>query len=380
MDFTLTDEQRMLRDLVERIAGEQNRSDPSRTMAAIGGFNACFWRELADVGLLAATLPESCGGLDAGPVATMLIMAAFGRHLVLSPYVSTVVWAAALLARAGTQSQQQQYLPPILDGDDIFALGYGEGEDDSDTERIQTVAHRKADGYEIEGQKSLVLGARWSRHLVVVARISDEQADANRATVGAFIAPMDSEGIEARHYQTIDGASASDIRFRKLFVPASARIGGGIDLRDALERIRDEATVALCADATGSMEAALAATVQYARTRKQFGKPIGSFQVLQHRMVDMLLAREQSAAITHRAALALDDALPARHRAVSAAKSLVGRHGRFVMQSAVQIHGGIGTTDELDVSHHFRRIEMFNLQLGTVDHHVQRYAALLDQA
>lgn len=381
MDFTLTDEQRILQDMVERLADEKNGPGARRAATADScGFNQGLWSELAHLGVLGAALPEHCGGLEAGPVATTLIMSALGKHLVLSPYIPTVVCTAALLARAGTDEQRRQYLPPLLAGEAVFAFGCTEGSEDEGTEELETVARETADGYEIEGRKSLVIGAEWSRHLVVVARMDSQVTADGRAVVGAFIVPIDAAGTEARHYRTIDGGSASEIGLRKLRVPAASRIGGAHDLGDALGRIRDEAIVAHCAEAAGSMEAVLHATVQYARTRKQFGKPIGSFQALRHRMVDMLLASEQAAAITHRAALTLDDALQPRRRAASAAKSLVGRHGRFVMQAAIQIHGGIGTTEELDVSHHFRRIEMFNLQLGTIDHHVRRYADLLDHA
>jgi alkylation response protein AidB-like acyl-CoA dehydrogenase len=220
-----------------------------------------------------------------------------------------------------------------------------------------------------------VVGARWSDHIVFVARMKDADG-----AVGAFIVPLDATGIEMQHARTIDGGSASTVSVRRALVPESARIGDGRDLRAVVERVVDEATAMSCADATGSMEALLRATVEYARTRKQFGRPIGSFQALQHRMVDMLLACEQALSVTHRAVLMLDSEPAARRRAVSAAKALVGKTARMVAQAAVQIHGGIGITEELDVSHHFRRIEMFNLRFGSVDRHVQRYADLIDES
>jgi alkylation response protein AidB-like acyl-CoA dehydrogenase len=196
--------------------------------------------------------------------------------------------------------------------------------------------------------------------------------------IGAFLMPVDAPGVEMRHERTIDGGSTSTIRFQKAIVPSSAWIGGYHDNGEAIERVRDEATAMMCADAVGSMQTLLAKTVEYARTRKQFGIPIGKFQALQHRMVDMLVGCEQSSSISYHAAQCLSGEPVERRKAVSAAKALVGRVGRIVAQSAVQIHGGIGITDELDVSHHFRRIEAFNISFGTTDQHIRRYADLLD--
>jgi len=191
--------------------------------------------------------------------------------------------------------------------------------------------------------------------------------------------PQGAPNMTARQRRLVDGSRASEIILNELFVPEAGCIGGGGGITREIEQSVDEAIVALCADATGSIDALLASTVAYAKTRRQFGQPIGKFQALQHRMVDMLIAREQSVSITHRAALSLEGETATRQRAVSAAKAHVGRLGRFVAQAAVQIHGGIGTTDELDVSHHFRRIELLDLQLGTIDDHVRRYASLLDR-
>jgi alkylation response protein AidB-like acyl-CoA dehydrogenase len=374
MDGTLTDEQRMLHDMVERLAAERHGFDVRR--AAIleeQGFHRPFWTELGQLGILGATLPEGCGGSGADQVAAMLVMSAFGKNLVIAPYVSTVICAATLLARAGTTAQRERYLPAVISGSSIIAFACDVANAAAHIDTLQATASPIAGGFEIDACETAVVGGIWSDHVIVIAKV-----EAEGGAIGAFILPVDAPGLEMRHARTIDGGSASTVHLRKAFVPDSARIGGRQDLREAIERIRDEATVMLCADAAGSMDALLRTTVEYARTRKQFGKPIGSFQALQHRMVDMLLACEQSSSITQRAVLALDGEPTERRSAVSAAKALVGKAGRMVAQAAVQIHGGIGITDELDVSHHFRRIEVFNLQFGTVDQHIQRYADLLD--
>ena len=374
MDCTLTEEQRMLRDMVERLAAERHGFDVRRkAILQEQGFHRPFWEELGQLGILGATLPEECGGSGADQVAAMLVMSAFGKNLVIAPYVSTVVCAATLLARVGTTAQRERYLPAIINGSSIIAFACDVANGASRIDALQASASPVTGGFEVNGNQTAVVGGAWSDHIIVTARI-----EAEGGAIGAFILPVDAPGLEMRHGRTIDGGSASAIHLRKAFVPEGARIDECRDIGGEIERIRDEATAMSCADAAGSMDALLRATVEYARTRKQFGRAIGSFQALQHRMVDMLLACEQSSSITHRAVSTLDGEPIERRAAVSAAKALVGKAGRMVAQAAVQIHGGIGITDEMDVSHHFRRIEMFNLQFGTIDQHVQRYADLLD--
>ena len=374
MDCTLSDEQRMLREMVERLAVERHGLDVRRTaILHEQGFHRPFWEELGHLGILGATLPEGCGGSGAGQVAAMLIMSALGKNLIIAPYVSTVICAATLLARVGTADQQQRYIPAVIDGSSVIAFACDVANGAPHFNALPASARPTGGGFEIEAQETAVVGGIWSDHVIVIAKM-----EAEGGAIGAFILPVDAPGLGIRHARTIDGGSASTIHLHKAFVSESARIGGRHDLREAVERICDEATAMLCAEAAGSMDALLRSTVEYARIRKQFGKTIGSFQALQHRMVDMLLACEQASSITQRAVSTLDGDPAERQSAVSAAKALVGKAGRMVAQAAVQIHGGIGITDELDVSHHFRRIEMFNLQYGTIDQHLQRYAQLLD--
>ncbi len=372
MTFELTDDQTMLRDMVDRVAAERHDFEARRAaIASDAGWLPGFWRELAELGLLGASLPENVGGLGGGSIEMMLINEAFGRRLVLSPYVPTMA-GANLIARAGTPIQKEMHIPEILCGERVIALAITEGPGAS-IDGIATAAESEGGSYRLTGQKPLVIAAPWSDHLLVAARADGTDM------LAAFMVPTDAPGLTAHPFPTIDGGRASKIVLDRVQVPATNRIGGDADLTEPLRRICDEAAVALCADACGSIVALLDATVAYAKTRRQFGQPIGKFQVLQHRMVDMLLARDQAISITHRAALALGGDRVARERAVSAAKAHVGRVGRQVAQAAVQIHGGIGTTEELDVSHHFRRIEIFHLQFGSVDAHIRRYADLLDE-
>lgn len=373
MDFELSEDQTLLYDMVDRLASERH-DFRIRRMAIESpiGWHAPFWDQLAQLGVLGAPVPEQFGGSASGSVTVMLIMRAFGRRLVISPYVPTVVCAAGLLARAGSEMQRNEHLPKIVAGERIFAFACSEPGDLGDLGRLQTTAVRNGSGYRLTGRKTMVVGAAWCDHSLVVARLAETRE------LAAFIVPQGAPHMTARHRRLVDGSRASEIIFDGLFVPEAACIGTHGGITEEIERSVDEAIVALCAEASGSIDALLTSTVAYAKTRRQFGQPIGKFQALQHRMVDMLIAREQSVSITHSAALCLDGETATRQRAVSAAKAHVGRLGRLAAQAAVQIHGGIGTTDELDVSHHFRRIEVLGLQFGTIDDHVRRYASLME--
>lgn len=361
MEFELSDEQAMLRDMADRLAAGQHGFDARRAaIASADGQVPGFWDQVAGLGLIGAALPEADGGLGGGAIETMLIQQAFGRHLVLSPYLPTAL-AGSLIADAGTTAERAALLPPILAGTCTVALAIGGG-----------IAARPAGaGYVLDGEEPLVVAAPWCDRLLVAGWLADD--------VAAFFLPTDAPGITTQALRTIDGGRAARLRLTGVRVGAADRIGGDADLAPAIDRLRDGAVVALCAAACGSIEALLDATLAYARTRQQFGQPIGRFQALQHRMVDMLVAREQALSITHRAALAQEADAVTRSRATSAAKAQVGRLGRAAAQAAVQIHGGIGITDELDVSHHFRCIEMLDMQFGSADFHVRRYADLLDE-
>jgi alkylation response protein AidB-like acyl-CoA dehydrogenase len=373
--FEFSDDQIELRDLVDRLVSKEWGFDIRRaTIASGAGWDPQLWRKLGSLGILGAPLPAEVEGLDGGPLESMIIMQAFGRALVISPFVYTIICAAGLLARAGTAAQQEKYLPRILSGDRTMAFACSEHHDFGDLARLRTSAIRHGDHYRITGRKALIIGAPWCEHLLVVAQLPDEGA------CGAFVVPYHAEGVVSREFTTIDGMRASETTFDGVVVPESARIGGGRPIETELERIVDEAIVALCSEASGSIETILATTVAFAKARRQFGKPIAEFQVLRHRMVDMLIALDQATSIAHQAAASIREADPkARQRIVSAAKAHIGRVGRWVAQAAVQIHGGIGITEELEISHHFRTIEVFDMQFGTADDHVRRYARLMDE-
>jgi alkylation response protein AidB-like acyl-CoA dehydrogenase len=377
LDFRLTEDQTLLGEAVERLVREQYGFEVRRAaIASEAGWNREFWTQLAELGILGAPLPEEVGGLGGAALATMLIMRAFGAGLVVAPYLSTIVCAATLIARAGSSAQQQSHLPAIIRGEQIFAFACAEHGDRGILANMRTTAVRDGSRYRITGQKALVVGASWAEWIIVVARLAGARAEPG--ALGAFIVSPQAKGLTARRARTIDGLLASEITFEGVSVDAESLIGPGHGVGPEIEQIIDEAIVALCAEASGAVDTLLAMTVEYAKTRKQFGQPIGRFQVLQHRMVDMLIGREQAQAIVHRASLCLTVDVRTRQRAVSACKAQVGRLGTQVAQAAVQTHGAIGTTEESAVSHYFRRLAVINTQFGDVDDHVNRYAELLD--
>lgn len=373
MDFSYTEEQTLLRDSIARfLADKYDFETFKRVSRTEPGWRPEVWKQFAELGLLGASLPEDFGGLGGGPVETGIVMEEFGKALVVEPYVPTVVIAGSLLRHAGTDAQRQEWLPKIAGGDAIFAFAFAEPQSRYNLGDLTTTAKKQNGGYVLNGQKAVVLGGPWAGTLVVTARTAGSQRDSNGVSI--FLIDKKTKGVSTRDYPTIDGLHASEITLENVEVPAASLIGsadGGLPL---IERAVDEAIIAHCSEAVGCMKVLLDATVEYSKTRKQFGVPIGKFQVLQHRMVDMFINYEEVVSITLMATLKLNDSDAERTRAVSAAKVRIGQAGRFVGQQAVQIHGGMGMTDELNVGHYFKRATMIDTLYGNVDHHLRRYA------
>lgn len=375
MDFSFTEEQVLLRNSVGRFLADQygfetfkkvSRSEP--------GWRRDCWKQFAELGLLGASLPEAYGGLGGGSVETMIVMEEFGRRLVVEPYVQTVVVGANFVNFGGTEAQKKEWLSKIAAGDTVIAFAFVEPQGRYNFADIATVAKKQGWSYILNGQKSVVLGAPWADTLLVSARTTGAQRDEKGISV--FLVDKKAKGISCRDYPTIDGLRASEIAFENVEVPAANIVGepdGGLSL---IEKVADFAIAAHCSEAVGAMKVLLDTTVEYSKTRKQFGVPIGKFQVLQHRMVDMFMNCEQSASITLMVTLKLEENEVERKKAASAAKVQIGKAGRFVGQNAVQIHGGMGMTDELNVGHYFKRVTMIDTLYGNVDHHLRRYASL----
>lgn len=375
MDFSYTEEQLLLRDTVARFLKDHYAFETFRKISrGEPGWRPQIWKQFAELGLLGASLPEEFGGLGGGALETMIVMEEFGKALVVEPYVATVVIGGGLLRHAGNAEQKQHWLPKIAAGETVMAFAFAEPQARYNLADIVTIAKKQNGNYILNGHKAVVLGGPWADTLIVTARTGGGQRDTGGISV--FLVDKKSKGISTRDYPTVDGLHASEITFENVAVPASYLIGGEGEALPLVERAVDDAIAAHCAEAIGCMKVLLDATVQYSKTRKQFGVPIGKFQVLQHRMVDMFMQYEQAVSIALMATLKLNESEAERKKAVSAAKAQIGKAGRFVGQQAVQIHGGMGMTDELNVGHYFKRLTMLDTLYGNVDFHLKRYVSL----
>jgi alkylation response protein AidB-like acyl-CoA dehydrogenase len=374
MDFNFTDEQNMIRDSLSRLIREQYTFDARRkVVASASGWRPEMWAQFAELGLLAAPFSEDDGGLGGGPIDAMVIMEEFGKGLVIEPFIPSIVCGGGFLKRA-SKAIKETHLPALVEGKQIFAFAYAEPRGRYNLADLETTARKDGAGFKLNGHKAVVAGGPWATHLIVTARTAGERRDPRGVTV--FVVPKSAAGITTRDYPTVDGRRASEVYFENVSVGADAVIGdvdGGLPL---VEQVVDEAIAAVCAEACGAMKVAHDMTVEYSRTRKQFGVAIGKFQVLQHRMVDMFMEYEQSVSMTYMANLKLDEAAMIRKKAASAAKVRIGQAGRAVGQGAIQIHGGMGMTDELAVGHYFKRVTMIDSEFGNVDHHLKRYTDL----
>lgn len=375
MDFNFTEEQEMVRDGLSRMVREQyGWQTRQAAIASDAGWRPEIWAQLAELGILGMPFSEDDGGFGGGAVDAMVVMQEFGQGLVVEPFVPTVVCAGGFLKHAGTPAQKEEHIGGIIDGSRVFAFANTEPRGRYDYADIETTAKKNRGGYVLNGHKAVVMGAPWASHLIVTARTSGDRRDTHGVSV--FVVDKATDGIVTRDYETVDGRRASEVYFENAAIPADTLIGEEGAALPLIEKVTDEAVAALCAEACGAMKVAHAMTVEYSRQRKQFGVPIGSFQVLQHRMVDMYTAYEQAVSLTYLATLRLDSSEIERKRAVSAAKVGVGQAARLIGQEAVQIHGGNGVTDEYAIGHYFKRLTIFDTEFGNVDHHMKRHIAL----
>ena len=373
MDFSFTEEQTLLRNSVQGLLAAKYDFDTRRKIVkSADGMSKEVWAQFAEMGLLAAPFSEEQGGFGGGAIETMIVLEEMGRNLVVEPYVETVVIAGGFLREGGDADQQAAHIPGIVDGSTIWAFAYAEPQGRYNLADLVTTAKKDGAGYTINGYKAVVLGAPWAQKLIVTARTSGGQRD--RDGVSVFIVDKNAAGVSTRDYPTVDGRRASEITFENVKVGADALIGAEGKGLPLVEKITDQAIAAISAEAVGCMGELNKATVEYCKTRKQFGVPIGKFQVLQHRMVDMFMAYEQSVSMTYMVNLKLEENEAERIKAAAGAKVQIGKAGRFVGQQAVQLHGGMGMTDELNVGHYFKRLTMIDTQFGNVDHQLKRYS------
>jgi pimeloyl-CoA dehydrogenase small subunit len=373
MDFSFTEEQTLLRNSVQKFVQNDYSFDARRAIIkSETGWKKENWAKIAEMGLLAAPFTEEQGGLGGGPIETMIIMEEFGRGLVVEPFLGTVVLGGGFLRHGGSKAQQDKYIPEIVEGKRTMAFAFAEPQGRYNLADLSVTAKKSGAGYTLNGHKAVVVGAPWADTLIVTARTAGAQRDAKGVSV--FVVDKKAKGVSCRDYPTVDGLRASEVTFENVSVGADAVIGEVDNGLPLIERVVDEGIAALSAEAIGGMKVLNDATVEYCKTRKQFGVPIGKFQVLQHRMVDMFMNYEQSVSITYMVTLKLDGAAEERRKAASAAKVQIGKAGRFIGQQAVQLHGGMGMTDELNVGHYFKRLTMIDTMFGNVDHHLKRYS------
>jgi pimeloyl-CoA dehydrogenase small subunit len=376
MDFELSEEQRLLQESVGRLLSDRYGFEQRTAyMKEPGGFSRALWKQYADLGILALPFAEEDGGIGGGPVDIMIVMEAMGRALVLEPYLATVVLAGGVLRHAGSKVLRAGLIPKIADGSLVLALAHSERQSRYDLADVATSAKKDGAGYVLDGAKGIVLHGDSADKLIVSARVSGKQRE--RDGIGLFLVDAKAKGVSIRGYQTIDGLRAAEVTLAGVKIGAEDVIGDPGKASPVIERVVDEAMAALSAEAVGAMTVMHEVTTDYLKTRKQFGVPIGNFQVLQHAAVDMLMATEQARSMAMLAAMmAAEPNAVERHKSVAAAKVQIGRSGRFVGKTATQLHGGIGMTMEYKVGHYFKRAMAIDVSFGDADHHLATLAKM----
>jgi hypothetical protein len=376
MNFEFSDEQQQLHDTVDRYLTEQYTFEKFRAIkASAAGWDKAVWAALSELGVLALNVPEAHGGLGFGALETYGVMSACGKSLLLEPFLSSAVIATAVLRACAEDSAAADLMARMASGSAIAVLAHYEPDSRFESQWVSTRARKSGDAYTLDGHKAVVMHAGAADTLLVSARVSGEPGDAKG--ISLFRVPHGAQGLKLDVYPTIDGQRAADVYLQGVEVPAANRLGAEGGTLPMIEAALDIGLAALCAEAVGTMQALVDATVSYVQSRQQFGVPIGRFQALQHRIAEMLIHLEQARSMSYLAALrCMSEDVPERRRALSAAKAVVGQAARFVGQQAVQLHGGMGMTDELIVSHWFKRLTAAELMFGDSDTHLQRYAAL----
>lgn len=378
MNFEHTEERRMLADSLNRFIAEQYTFETRDRIAATPeGMSAAFWEKFAELGVLGALVREEDGGFGGGGFDIAVVFEALGRGLVIEPLLGSAVLAAEAISHAGSTAQRA-FVEAIVDGSMIAAFAHDEPGSHYEMGRVATSAARAGDGWTLTGAKSVVAQGEAASFYVISARTSGAIDD--EAGISLFIVPRDAAGLTVTGTPSIDGGRVAELTFDGMQLGADAILGAEGEGYVTLERAIGRGVLALCAESLGAMEAAKAATLDYLRTRKQFGMVIGSFQALQHRMADLLLEIEQARSAVINAAAVLDGDRLTREKALSAAKMSIGRIGTLVAEECIQLHGGIGMTWELPLAHYAKRIVMIDHQLGDEDHHLQRYIALSKEA
>jgi pimeloyl-CoA dehydrogenase small subunit len=376
MDFELSEEQRLLKDSVERLTTQRYDFEARKKyMAEPEGWSRALWKQYADLGLTALPFAEEHGGIGGGPVETMIVMETFGRSLALEPFFASIILGGSLVRLGGSDAVKADVLPQVAAGETLLAFAHIERQARYDLADVMATAKKDGAGYILDGAKSLVLHGDAADRIVVSARVSGGQRD--KAGIGLFLVDAKAEGVTRRGYPTMDGLRAAEVTLQNVKVGADAVIGEPSNAFPLIEQVSHIAIAALAAEAVGAMSAMNEITVDYLKQRKQFGVPIGNFQVLQHRAGEMLIALEQARSMAMLATMmAAEENADERRKAISAAKVQIGRSAKFIGQQAVQLHGGIGMTMEYKVGHYFKRVTMIDTMFGDADYHLGALARM----
>jgi alkylation response protein AidB-like acyl-CoA dehydrogenase len=375
MDLTPSDEQRLLRESVDRFINETYDSDHRRRTASDPlGFSRQIWKQFAELGWLALPIAEAHGGLGAGAIETGILMEAFGRGLVAEPYLATVVIGTGLIAECGSDAQKQAMLPRVADGSLLLAFAHSERAARFDLAHVETTARKTPDGWRLDGHKVAVLDGNAANQIIVSARVAGDDGTTGRLCL--FLVPSGTAGVTLRDFPRLGGGRACNLDLGDVRLPAEALLGDGSDALANIECVVDRALAALGSEAVGIMQTLLDRTLEYTKVRQQFGRPLSANQVIRHRLADMAMQCDEARSIALRAALMADAEPVARSRAASGAKAKIGKCARFVAEQAVQLHGAMGVTEELEIGSYFKRLLAFDTLFGGSAHHYRRHAAL----
>ena len=375
MDFTFNEEQSLIQDQVDQFVQKEYDWETRQSLSNSElGFGEDNWKKFAELGWLGISVSEDSGGFGGSAIESMLIMEAFGKGLVVEPFLETVIMAGGLIDDHGSDQQKSSFLEPAIAGEMHLALAYAEPQSRFNLSDVVTEARADGDNFIINGYKSVVMNGPSADQIIVSARTSGTQLDENG--ISLFIIDANASGLDKTNYKTVDGRRASDLTFENVSVSKENLIGDQDKGFEILDSAIDKAILAISAEAVGAMEVLYKTTVEYTKTREQFGTAIGKFQVLQHRMVDMFMEYEQCKSLLYMATMKHEEKAEDAKKAISGLKYQVGKAGKFIGQQAVQLHGGMGVTDELNVGHYFKRLTTVGTIFGNTDYHLKKYTSL----
>ena len=375
MDFSLSEEQQLLKDSITQFVDKDYLFDVrQKNIKSELGYSSDFWKTFADLGWLGMPFSEADGGYDGGPIDLMVIMESLGRGLVVEPYIPNVVLAGGLISRLGNEEQKTNFLPKIISGEIQMSLAFAEPQSRFNLSDVITTAKKDGENYILDGYKAVVMNGPSSDTLIVVARTSGTQLEEKGLSL--FLVDPSAKGVSLRNYSNVDGSKASEVTLEGVEVSSSSLLGDEGNIYSVLEEVIDLATLAISAEAVGIMEKMNEITLEYTKTREQFGETLSSFQALQHRMVDTFMAYEQTKSLLLMCAAKLTDKADDATKAVSALKYQVGIAAKQVGEESVQLHGGMGVTDETNIGHFFKRLTTIRAIFGNTDYHLKRYSAL----